>query len=215
MTEEVRKETKTLYSVINDAIEQRLSNVHTAIPGEIVNYDYATNLATVKATLKRKYQSEDISTPLPLITHVPVAFPRMGGAHIRFPVSAGQEGLLIFCERSIDKWLDTGGVVDPDDTRKFSFSDAIFIPGVASSVNPIESDAAQTSLEIKIGDAYIEITADKKFKVTNGTEELLSLISNLIQAILDARTNTSFGPQPLVPPSSFTAVKTKIDSMKG
>lgn len=212
---EDRKETPSLAKVIQDMVDKQLMDLHTAMPGTIVSYDYGTNMAVVQPALKRKFKNT-AATNLPLISNVPVYFPSVGKAHIRFPVKAGDEGQIVFQERSIDKWMSLGGQVDPEDPRKFHLSDAVFYPGKLSQVSPYASKSKQTSIEIKNEKSWIEIFPNGKFKVTDGTNELFDLLVQLCQAILDARTNTILGPQPLIHlQDQFRVIKLKLEKLRG
>lgn len=213
---EERKETPSWTKVIQDMVDKQLMDTHTAMPATVVSYDYDKNLAVVQPALKRKFKKDPAAVSLPLITNVPVCFPRMGKGHIRFPVNAGDEGAVVFQERSIDRWLSLGGAVDPEDSRKHHLSDAIFFPGLTSQVNVMSSKAKKTSLEIKNDKGWIEIMPNGRFKVTNGSEELFETLVQLVQAILDSRTNTIFGPQPLIHiQDHFRVVLAKLEKLKG
>jgi len=63
--------------------------------------------------------------------------------------------------------------------------------------------------------SFIHLKNGGKVIISNGTEELVSILSDLVQGVLDARTNTLNGPQPLLPAGPFTTAKSKLDSMKG
>jgi len=122
---------KTLTDAFRQAIEHRLSDVHTCLPAQIISYDHTKEKASVEPLLKRKYRDGKIDR-LPIIVNVPVVWPRSGGCSLTFPVKKGDGCLLIFSERSLDKWLSVGGVVEPDDPRKFDLTDAIALMGLTS-----------------------------------------------------------------------------------
>lgn len=211
-----REEDPTLYEALLRAIEQRACEIHTSMPAEIVSYDAGTNLAVVKPSLRRKYVEEAESVDLPNITSVPVSFPRTKKAHIYFPLAAGDEGQIIFCERSIDKWTFQGGTVDPDDPRKHSLADAVFYPGLHSQANPLTIDSDDTSVEIKNNNTLIELTEDGKVRVKNAEVELIDLHVKFIEAIIRARVNTVFGPQPIIEleTSNFATILADFNKLK-
>lgn len=157
---------QTLTRVISDAIESVLSDIHTCLPGKIESFDSTTGLARVVPLLKRKYVKETAAINLPVISGVPVVFPRAGSAWIRLPIAAGDYVLLVFAERSIDKWIEKGGSVDPEDPAKFSLNDAVAIPGIYPKPDAMEANGADTSLEIANGSAFVEIKADGTVEVT-------------------------------------------------
>jgi hypothetical protein len=152
--------TPVLAQVILDGIAQVLANIHTAMPGQIEEYDAAKNLAKVKPLFKRKYHAEDAAVDLPIISNVPVVFQRTTSAFFRLPVKKGDYVLLIFCERSLDLWLENGGSVDPQDPTKFGLNDAVAIPGLFPKTITLEKNGAEESLEIANKTAYIEIKSN-------------------------------------------------------
>lgn len=119
----------TLSDLLRSAIQSVLNDIHTCLPGRIESYDHATQKASVLPLLSRRLRSGDVEER-PVIANVPVVFPRSGGASLTFPVLPGDGCLLVFSERSIDLWLDQGGIVAPDDPRKFDLSDCIAIMGL-------------------------------------------------------------------------------------
>lgn len=156
MANDKRQETRSLAQVIMDAIDTKLLDVHTSLPGEIVSYDSATALAVVQPLIKRKYTDETTAIDLPLVSNVPVQFPRSNRTHVVMEILKGDQGMLIFQERSIDLWLESGRSVDPMDPRKFSLSDAVFVPGLFSKAAPITRKGEASSLEIKHYETYLE-----------------------------------------------------------
>lgn len=225
-----RQRTPTLYETIRAMIRAEMVDTHTAIPGKIISYDHAKNIAVVQPCLKRKYKNETLPVELPPIANVTVCFPRMGKGHLRIPINPGDEGEIIFQERSIDKWSVNGGMVDPDDTRTHDLSDATFWPGLNPHGNAMESLASSTSLELKLKGSYIEILDNGKFKVKGSSEELFDLLVQTLEKMISTvtelgendTTNTIFGP---MQPNNFAAyqqlkvdftqLKTKMETLKG
>ena len=74
-------------------------------------------------------------------------FPGAGGYRITFPVAEGDTGLLLFAESSLDKWLVSGGTVDPEDDRRHDLTDAVFLPGCATldTLSPVLRQTARRS----------------------------------------------------------------------
>lgn len=209
---EEKTETPTLAKVLQDVLESRLCDLHTALPGEVVSYDSATMLATIKPLLKRKYATGELVS-LPNIQNVPVKHPRTVDAAIHLPIKKGDGVLLIFIERSIDKWITQGGEVSPEDPRKHSLSDAICIPGLFAQSNPITVDEPD-ALTIKNDKMAIELFKDGKVKLKNETEELVDLMSQLAEKLSTTTTNTIFGPMQLNDFAFFAQLKAKIDLFK-
>lgn len=164
--------TPTLTQVIMSGIDKIMTNVHTSMPGRIESYDASTQLAKVKPLLNRKYTTEDQAKELPIISNVPVVFPRTASAFVRLPIKAGDTVLLIFCERSIDRWLDTGGAVDPLDPEKFGLNGAVALAGLYAKADALKANGANNSLEIANGSNYIEIKNSGEILIKNGQATL-------------------------------------------
>ena len=119
----------TITDALRQAIQFQLYDVHTALPGVIVSYDYTKQKAEIQPSLKKSYL-DGTTLDLPILSNVPVIFPRAGGASLTFPVVQGDTCLLLFIERSTDLWKSVGGNVAPNDPRKFDLSDAVAIMGL-------------------------------------------------------------------------------------
>ncbi len=150
--------TPQLEEVLKNAIEQRLVQVHTSMPGVIAKYDPQKQVADVRPAIKRKYPSGEI-VELPLLTNVPVAHPRAGKARIHLPLKEGDSVEICFSERSLENWNAKGGIVDPEDPRKHHLSDAYVKPCLYPSKDPFTVTEPE-AIEIVNGTAEIFIKAD-------------------------------------------------------
>ncbi len=111
----------SLAKVIGDAIQARLAALRVGLPAKVVSYDAAAQRVSVKPLIQDRYvdlaTGAETSEDLPVIVDVPVLFPQGGGYRITFPLAVGDVGWLQFADRSLDVWLNRGGVVDPGDSR--------------------------------------------------------------------------------------------------
>lgn len=119
----------TLTEAIQTVIDRVLTGMHTCIPGRIEKYDYTKQQAEVKPLIKTDY-NDDTTESMPVISNIPVIFPRSNSTIIHFPLEKGDTGLIFFSEKALENWLSLGGESDSGDKRKFDLSDAIFIPGL-------------------------------------------------------------------------------------
>lgn len=204
------------------AIRNQLALVHTALPAEVLKYDDTTQLADVQVLVRSSFinaETNELETYLPApIPKVPVGWLSAGGSSITFPLSAGDQGFVLFAERSIDEWKQTGGKdITPRDRRRHNLSDAFFLPMTRAIPKALPSSAVDpTALVIaaallKLGDS--------------GAVDFVALAAKVdaelakIKAAYDAHTHagvtTGVGvtavPIPLIPALSPTAA-TKVQA---
>lgn len=195
--------TPTLTEVFNSALFAKIADLKVALPAKVVKYDEEKQAADVQPVLKKKYLDENETVvDMPVIYNVPVAHPRAGKAYIHMPLKKDHYVLLVFSDRSLDKWLSTGGNVDPDDTRLHHISDAIAYPGCypfneAITVNNTDDIIIKNQQED--GDAFLEtrIKKNNHLQVLNQSNELISVLWETIKVIREAVVYTSTGPQQL------------------
>jgi len=158
-------------NLIRQGIHNYLKDVHTALPGIVEKFDTEQQLASVQPAIKRMLKTgrgeeeREIIVPrnLPLCINVPVVFPAGGGFHLTFPVKPGDECILMFCERSLDNWLDRGGVQEPSAKRFHALSDAFAIMGLHSKPKSI-SNYNNNAIELR--------TQGNKVSIENGLTTL-------------------------------------------
>ncbi len=140
-----------------------MSAIRVSMPGIIQSFDPDAVTAVVQPAIKGAEKDEsgaEVSVNLPLLVDVPVFFPRGGGCTLTFPVKAGDECLVIFADRCIDFWWQSGGIQEPVDERMHDLSDAFCIVGPqsqAKKIGGISTTAAQ--LRTDDGSAFIEVAA--------------------------------------------------------
>lgn len=124
-------ETPTMAEVITAAIESRLLDVHTALPGRVVKYDEDTQTVEVELQIKRMVEDADgklQEETLPNLPNVPVGFPRSTSFFVSFPLAAGDFVWVVFSETSIDQWRSKGALTGPGDARRHTLTGALAIP---------------------------------------------------------------------------------------
>lgn len=137
--------------------------LRVALPGIIQSFDPVTVTAVVQPAIQYTEVDNDgntINADYPLLVDVPVVFPRGGGCTLTFPVRAGDECLVVFADRCIDFWWQSGDVQKPGDPRQHDLSDGFAIVGPMSQrykISGISTGAAQ--LRTDDGGAFIEIAA--------------------------------------------------------
>ena len=164
-----------LADVISRSIQHHLDDVHTCLPGQIVTYDAKNQSAQVKPLIKKTYYNGQVVS-LPVIVNVPVGMPSGGGATINMPIKSGDKVLILFSERSLERWLATGEDTEQGVPRRFDLTDAFAITGF----NPLNYESKgngedfiidynNTTITIK-STGEIELKTDKNIdlKTTEG-----------------------------------------------
>jgi Phage protein Gp138 N-terminal domain len=111
--------TPELADLLQAAVQSALFELHTAMPGQVVAVQAGAlgrQFVDVRPCLKRSLEVDDddpgvtapfIEEELPTLPRVPVGYPQGGGFFVSLPLQVGDFVLLVFCERSIDRWLAT------------------------------------------------------------------------------------------------------------
>lgn len=122
-----------------------------AMPGTVSSFNPSTQRATVVPGVKMKIvQGNEVSyVDLPEIHNVPVVTPYgfAGSVLLTHPINSGDPCLLVFSDRPIDNFLQTGRSENPGSTvghetttaRAHHLSDAICIPGIIADPQVVPS----------------------------------------------------------------------------
>lgn len=128
--------TATTGALLRESFRAMMKTVNTAVPGYVVSFEPSTNLAQIQIGIKQ-VSIKGVTSDPPLIIECPVQF---GGGKqfiIEHQIDVGTEGMLIFSQRCIDAWIDTGGIAENPIPRLHNLNDAMFIPGLRSQINVI------------------------------------------------------------------------------
>jgi hypothetical protein len=134
--------TPELGDLLQAAAEQSRFELHTAMPGQITaiySGEDKLQFADVLPCLRRQLPTEvDNPAPLvdedlPILPRVPIAFVQGGGWFISVPMKVGDFVLVVFAERSIDRWIATAkkssqATISPGDVGMHTLDGAIALP---------------------------------------------------------------------------------------
>lgn len=210
----------TLKDTIQSNIEKYLNNMYTAIPAQVLSYDAALQEVEVQPAINEIYMDGQKAIR-GAKSKVPVIFPSAGGGILSFPIQAGDTVLLLYSMRNIDNWLvGDGGTVDPETLRKFSENDCVALVGLTPTpklLNPNPDDVELKFKDNRItlkANGDVEVVTASKLSVSNDSEELISLLSELIQVCADNSVNTIYGITPVNNKPQFQALKQRLDTFK-
>jgi hypothetical protein len=147
---------------------------------------FSWQTASVQPAITENIQiGEEDAKPvkLPLLTDVPIYFPRANGYCITLPIAKGDECLLVFADMCLDGWWQSGGVQDQMETRRHDLSDAIAIVGITSQPRKVTAyDPGK--LQIRTDDQGVITEIDKAEQAVNVVRcrKLTANVSELIDA---------------------------------
>lgn len=167
MSDPLSSRTQAEYSKMLRGIfgEYLKDNMRTSVPGHVLSFDPATQMAEVQIGLMLEDRLGSQQPRRPII-HVPVQFWGAAGGTLECRVASNTEGVLFFSQECIDSWVDQGGVAVKSEPRRFSINDAYFIPGVRSipgSITDFSNDGIR--LRSNDGSAYFWIHDDKTLEI--------------------------------------------------
>lgn len=173
-------ENPTLDKAINQAIDKKLYETHTCIPGIIDSVDHTSKKVSVRLSIKRKYIDEVDPKELPIAQDIPLCTMQTASTIISLPVAKGDDCLVFFSERSLDIWKSNTAtdtwkrIVDPKDPRKHHISDALCVP----IAKPFGTGLTGDDTKIKIAHTennVLTIDPNGHFKYVNSDGTILEV----------------------------------------
>jgi len=172
------------------------NNLNCVQVGSIVKYDAPNNMAEVQISYKRKLPTNEIVT-YPVLTECPVVFLSGGDTYLSFPIQPDDSCLILFNDRDLDTWWQTGEINVPPTSRAHSLSDAIVLVGVRNQSNKaalvddkIELNGAtkpillrnEATFDIKAKKTTIDATAEK-IVLKNDAQSFQPIFDALVQEL--------------------------------
>jgi len=153
--------------LISYAFGELMKDVCTSIPGHVLTFDPLTQLAQVQIGILR-VDANDATFTLKPIVEVPVYF--AGGDYcVEYQIDPGCEGDILFSQRCIDGWVQSGGVATNPRGRFHSMQDAMFLPGFRSQPNVLQ-DFKNNGVRMrnKAGTQFVWLKNDNSISMDNG-----------------------------------------------
>jgi hypothetical protein len=212
----------SLKAFMKSHLESLQSQIFTGLPAIVTdNSEYESkNIISVRPTIDMQHSDGQVSE-CPEIFNVPVINPSAGGGLLSFPIQIGDTVWLEFSMRNIEEWLEgDGGSVTEPTQRMHDMSDAVAIVGLYTKNSHLQPDPKDVVLKFKDNklilkeDGNVEIHSKSKYSVYNDQEELIALLSDIVDTIGNTTVNTIFGPTPLNSKAQIMQLKTKLDTFK-
>lgn len=153
--------------MLRDAFREVMKGVCTSIPGHVLTFDGKTQLAQVQVGVMR-VDINGAEFTVPSIIEVPVHFP--GGDYcVEYQIDPGCEGDILFSQRCIDGWVQSGGIATNPIGRFHNMQDAMFLPGFRSQPNALPSFQNNgVRLRNKAGTQFVWLKNDNSISMDNG-----------------------------------------------
>jgi Phage protein Gp138 N-terminal domain len=149
-----------LVNAVQAAIHNHALDLEGMIPAQVVSYDRAKNLATVKPLIMR-VDIDDNKHSRFTLSQIPVMSMGGGGFHINFPLVAGDIGWIFAADRDIDTFLQTLTESDPPTGRLHTFEQGMFIPDVFYKYTINAADSASMVIQTTDGSTRVSISKGK------------------------------------------------------
>ena len=176
-----------------------MKSLRVAIPAKIVSVNYSNMTCECQPLIRerlRKSDGEYVGVDLPLLLDVPIVYPGSSSYSLTFPLSAGDEGIVIFADMCIDSWWQAGDIQDQFEVRRHDLSDGLFIPTQLSQPKKY-SDFDTTNFEIRHRESGNGI------KITSTGVQ--------ITGTLDVSGNTLIGGNAVISNTSFNGFLSKYN----
>lgn len=143
-------EAGAMEEAIRTIVESEVAGLYTHVPFKVVSVDFSKKPPTLVAqpTIKARIRQPDGTqawVALPQVPDVPIHFQGGGGVSVTFPVKAGDEGLLMISNRSIDAFHQSGGEQQQMELRPHDLSNAYALVGTRTQATALDSVSDQST----------------------------------------------------------------------
>ena len=169
----LKPNTKKSFSEALSAWFSSFSDSFNAVKvGKIVGVDTSNQTVDVQVLHKRIDENNFFKKELreyPVLQGVPFVVLGGGTSSITFPISVGDNCLLLFCDYEIDRWWDSGEAQPSNYQRRHDISDAFALIGVHSMVDLLQGYSQY--VQLKYNDSST-ITVGESIDITNKTTNI-------------------------------------------
>lgn len=141
---------KTMAQALSAWFDNFSDSFNSIKVGKVVNVNYSNQTVDVeilhKKVKKDVIKRKELRTYPPLL-QVPFVVLGGGGSSLTFPISKGDNCLLLFCDFEIDRWWESGEAQPSNYDRKHDISDAFAIIGVHSMVDLLQGYSQYVQLK--------------------------------------------------------------------
>ena len=174
-----------LIDVLNEFKKNIFASLNCHAIGTVLLFDPLKKTAQVQINYLRKLPDSSIPKEYPVLMDCPVMFLSGGIARLSMPVTVGDQCLVLFNDRDMDMWWQTGmGVLPPTTARKHSMSDAVALVGINNLVTASTWIYDPLRASLKYGEFGGEVAVSAAFvKIGNAVTTLKTVLNGLIDLI--------------------------------
>lgn len=181
-----------LYDLLQQVKTETLKGLRVCLPASISGVDPATGTVSVVIGVMQKVAQQGLPAGLalayPELTMCPVFTLQGGGVGAVMPIKVGDECLVVFADRCIDAWFETGQPMPLPSVRMHDISDGFVLVGLnsrAKSLNtpldPGEGGVCETGNGFGVKVAINPLT--HKATIQNATQNLSTILTTLFAAL--------------------------------
>jgi hypothetical protein len=205
------------HDVIGNLAQDERFDIATELPAEVVDFDPATQTATMRVLYKPRFNGQEVA--FPDLLEVPVDQPRASGFAVTQPIKPGTQGMIRFTGRDQDNWYLEDGAQPSASARSHSYSDGRFYPGAhpkAKAMGGYDNENAFFGTDDhKNG---VRVSPDGRVAIEGQGESLMAILSELLTILSAEDTNvqsgSSAGLHPLVHQPEYAALLARLNKMK-
>lgn len=145
-----RRSDPTLTEVIRTAQRAASLKLRVAVPATVQAYNATTQRVDVSCDFLpvRYNDTGEVTQAQPLVlSEIPVSFPGSALGSLTFPISPGDTGQVIVCDRSLEKWNQTGIPDAPPLKHAHNLIDGVFYPGLKPKAKATPVSTAATVVD--------------------------------------------------------------------
>tara|TARA_R110002167_G_scaffold177446_2_gene377233 strand:- start:178 stop:852 length:675 start_codon:yes stop_codon:yes gene_type:complete len=208
------------YNAIRSHITKFETELFTSLPAKVTAYNAEEQTIHALPVMTEPYKDGDV-LQFAELQYIPVMFPSAGGGALTFPINVGDEVLIIFSSRNFDTWWETGESPQLPSTQRYNeLTDAIALIGLTSKDKSLKANTEDVVLRYNDNsitlkkDGTLEAETTSTLSVSNGSEELISLLSDIVEEMSKITTNTIYGVSPVNNKIAIQDLKTRLDTFK-
>lgn len=196
-----RKVDPSLKDLLDLYKKDLLLNLNCHAIGTIQSFDPSNQTVSATINYKKTYdQRQDDGTYItvlkdyPILLDMPAIVLSGGEWSLRFPIAKDDQCLILFNDRALDSWFQSGQVGPVPVARFHSISDGVALIGLRSMANPLENFALDHGGLYGPGQSEVSLSDSGLVKIGNGTGTLGSALQQLLTNLDTVATDLQSNP---------------------